>query len=139
MSKNLFGRLLDLLGDTPSDGDGEAQQQREALIDLLVWTMFADRHVASAERSYIIERGQDLPWEGVYRLEVYMDAAVRRIRDSLGSETSEQAYLDDIRERLGTTQARRRAYRACEALASADGDLASAEQTHLERLRLALL
>ncbi len=139
MTTNLFGKLLDLLGDQPGGDDDAAQQEREALVDLLVWTMFVDRHVARAERSYLAEQGRGLKWEGVYELDLYIDASTRRVRDALGSETAEAAYLEHIVARLGDEQARARALEACQALAEADGDLAPAEEAHLERLRAALL
>ena len=108
------------------------------MVDLMVWTMFVDRHVARAEQAYLKERAGDLGWTGNYPIEVYIDAAVRRIRDSLGSEAAEEAYLEDILARLSLPEARQRVYQACASLAGADGELAPAEAAHLERLKTRL-
>ena len=134
MTTNLFGKLLDLLGSHSGGEASAAQQEREALVDLMVWTMFVDRHVARAEQGFINERAGNLPWEGAYSLEVFVDASIRRIRDTLGSETAEEAYLEDIQGRLGSPEACRRACDACADLAKVDGDLAPAEAAHLERI-----
>lgn len=136
MTSNLFDRLLELLKG-PDQAEA-SQQEREARLDLMVWTMFVDRHVARAEQSYIREQTGGMGWAGTYPLEVYLDASVRRIRDALGSEAAEDAYLEDILARLTTPEARQRAYLSCASLAGADGEMASAETAHLERLKVRL-
>ena len=108
------------------------------MVDLMVWTMFVDRHVARAEQDYLREQTGSMEWAGNYPLAVYIDAAVRRIRDSLGSEAAEDAYLDDILVRLRTPQARHIAFNACASLAGSDGEVAPAEAAHLERLKVRL-
>ena len=136
MTSNLFDRLLELLKG-PDQAEA-SQQEREALLDLMVWTMFVDRHVARAEQSYIKEQTEGMEWAGAYPPEVYLDASVRRIRDALGSEAAEDAYLEDILARLTAPAARERAYLACTSLAGADGEMAPAEAAHLQRLKVRL-
>ncbi len=136
MSSSLFDRFFELL--TPSDQAEISQHEREAMVDLMVWTMFVDRHVARAEQAYLKESAGDLGWTGNYPIEVYIDASVRRIRDSLGSEAAEEAYLEDILARLPQPGARQQVYEACASLAGADGELAPAEAAHLERIKTRL-
>ena len=110
----------------------EPPKEREALIDLLVWTMFVDRHVAIPEQNFVRQTAGGLSWQSARPLEVYLDASVRRIRDLLGSEEAEQAYLEEIAGRLPDPDSRKRALQVCEQLASADGELAPAGRAGLE-------
>ena len=50
----LYRRVLNLFRDRAQEQQ-PSQPQREALIDLLVWTMFADRHVALPEQAFIAQ------------------------------------------------------------------------------------
>jgi len=132
MSTHLFSWLL---GRFRSAAPECAQPQREALLDLLVWVMFADRHVAAPEQAQIQRVAQDLPWEGYQSVYLYLDAAVRRARDALANTTTAERYLDDIAARLGDTPAMKKAYQASRDVAGADGEIAPAEQALLERVR----
>jgi hypothetical protein len=132
---SLFDRVLTLLRSHGQREGEVTQTQREALIDLLVWTMFADRHVAVPEQNYIHRQAGDLTWESPRAVELYINGAVRRTRDVLGSVGAESAYLDDIADRLADTEMRRIAYGACQELAGVDGERAPAELDLLERMR----
>lgn len=129
----MFERVLKIFRDDPAQAQ-RGQAQREALIDLLVWTMFVDRHVASVEEAQIRKEAAGLPWDGTRSLERFIDASVRRTRDVLGSPDAERAYLDDIHDRLADGPARKQALVACEALIGIDGDRAATELAHLERV-----
>ena len=129
----MFERVLKIFRDDPAQAQRD-QAQREALIDLLVWTMFVDRHVAAVEEAQIRKEAAGLPWEGARSLERFIDASVRRARDVLGSQDAEAAYLDDICDRLADATARKEALVACETLIGIDGDRAASELAHLERV-----
>lgn len=129
----MLQRIFTVFRDDPTLAQ-RGQAQREALIDLLVWTMFVDRHVASMEEAQIRKEAAGLPWEGIRSIESFIDASMRRTRDVLGSEDAERAYLDDIHERLADGPARQQALAACEALIAIDGDRAASELAHLERV-----
>ena len=129
----MFERVLKLFRKDQEAAE-RSQAQREAFIDLLVWTMFVDRHLASVEAEQIRKEAQGLQWEG-RPLERFIDASVKRTRDILGSDNAERAYLDDIHERLGDAEMRMRVLSACEELIAIDGDRAEAEVAHLERVK----
>jgi hypothetical protein len=135
MASHLYRRLMDLLSSHDEEQARASQRQREATVDLLVWTMFVDRHVASPEQEFLRRASGGLAWESQRPLDVFLDGSVRRIRDALGSEASEQAYIRDIAARLPDPESRRRAVELCEELAGADGELAAAERAHLDRIR----
>ena len=132
MSTHLISRLL---GRFRSDAPECAQPQREALLDLMVWVMFADRHIAAPEQAQVQRVARDLPWEGYQSVDLYLDAAVRRARDALANAPTAERYLDDIAARLGDAAMMTRAYQACREVAGADGDIAPAEQALLEQVQ----
>jgi uncharacterized tellurite resistance protein B-like protein len=131
----MFERVLNLFRKDQQAAQQRDQAQREALIDLLVWTMFADRHVASVEAQQIRKEAEGLEWDGHRSIDRFIDGSVKRVRDVLGSETAEAAYLDDIHHRLADADMRLRALAACEELIGIDGDRAEAELAHLERVK----
>jgi len=136
MASHLFDRIFGKLRQELEQQTCRSQQQREALLDVLVWTMFADRHIAAPEQAEIQREARDLPWESGRSIDLYIDSAVRRARDVLGRAPAEEAYLADIAARLEDSAARSRAYEACRELAGADGELAPAEMDLLERVRV---
>lgn len=111
------------------------QPQREALIDLLLLTMYADRKIAVTENEQIDQVPEELSWDSVTPFPLYVNTALARIRDGLSDPQVVEALLDDIYERLGSEAMRRRAYDACNELAGADGQVAEAEARFLERIR----
>lgn len=137
MANDLFARIIRRL--SAADDPRCSQCQREALLDLLVWTMFVDRHVAAPEQAHIKKEAAGLAWEGRLPVDRYVDASVRRIRDVLGSPDAERAYLEDINIRLGDEPTRVRAVYACQELTEADGQVAPAEATWMELLKKTLL
>lgn len=135
--RRLYRRVLNLFRRSEQE-QPSSQPQREALIDLLVWTMFADRHVALPEQAFIAEQADGLPWDTTRPVELYIDKAVHRTRQVLGDEEGEAAYLDQIAARLADPELKRAALSACEELIGVDGDRAPAELAHLERVRVKL-
>jgi len=136
----LFDRILGLFGRHEQD-QTSAQPQRAALLDLLVWTMFADRYVAIPEQAFIRERAEGLTWTSPSPVELHVDRAVRRAREVLGDVAAGATYLDEIATRLGDDATRRAAYEACQELIGVDGERSSghkAELAHLERVRRGL-
>ncbi len=138
MPTRLINRMLELLRGGTGDLPTTTQTQREALLDLLAWTMLADRHVASAEQNHLREHAAGLPWDSQRPVEVYLDGALRRARQAIGTPAQEDAHLAAIASRLGDEATRRRALEACKELAGADGDVAPSESQHLDRLRASL-
>lgn len=113
------------------------QAEREALVDLLVWTMFVDRRIAISEQNMLLREAGELPWESLVSVENYIDGATGRARDVLGNAAAEERYLADIAARLSEPSARAQAIEACERLVRADGDVAELEAAHIARVRRA--
>ena len=112
-----------------------AQAQREAMVDLLLWSMYADRRIALPENDHLDQLPESLPWDAVTPFSVYVGAALARVRDVLSDPVLADRFLDDIYERLGTGDMRRRAHEASVHLAQVDGQVAEEEALFLDRIR----
>jgi hypothetical protein len=122
----MIERFLDLVRERAVPA--ETQAEREAVIDLLVWTMFADRHVAAAEQQRIAAETKNMAWDAPSPVDHFVDKSMLRARAVLAGDQSAEKYLDEITARLGDDAMRRRALAACEALAEVDGEVAEAER-----------
>lgn len=114
-------RLARLFRIQPGSRDGYDQLQREALLDLLTYLMYADSRIAVEEEQLIEGRARTFDWEGEADLEDYLDAAVDRVRALEGSPHAAEAFLDGVRSRLRTPAARQNAINLCHGLIQADG------------------
>jgi len=111
---SLFGRL-------PNGKDGWNQAQREALVDLLVFAMYADGHLSLAEEKVLENQAAELAWESSQSIESYVNETTERVRLARGTEDGTENLLVSIRERLGDFEDRERAFFVCESLLSSDG------------------
>ena len=111
--------------------DEQAQPAREALVDLLVWTMFVDRHLSLAEHEKLDELTDGLTWTATIGLPEFFGESVARAREAIESEESGAAYLATITDRLGERETRRQAIVASEQMMGADGKLTPEEVAHL--------
>ncbi len=121
-----------------SPEDGLRQKQREALVDILVWTMYIDKYLALSEKEDIEREMASMTWHSVTSIEQYYDESVTRARDVLSRPAKAAAYLEDIKSRLGDEATRGSALDACRQLANADGKIVPTEEAFLDSLRKAL-
>lgn len=124
--KGLFSRV---------DRAGAQQKQREAMIDLLIWTMYADNVLTVPENDRIDEVAEELTADAAMPLRQYVGASIARIRDVLHDQDQAEVFLTDIYHRLGDDDMRRKAYDACNDLAQVDGVIADEETQFLDRIR----
>lgn len=111
------------------------QQQREAILDLFIWTMYADRHLALPENDSLDEMAGDMEWSAVTPVSQYMNHSFARIREVLDDPEKSDQLLDDIHRRLEGDHMRQTAYEMCHDLAHVDGQFADREQDFLNRVR----
>ena len=127
----MFGRVLQLVREETSQ---PGQEGREALIDLLVWTMLVDHRALPVEAHQIRKEAAGLTWSSGLSLELFINQSLARAGDVLGDEEAERTYLDDISQRLGSAESRAAALAACENLIGVDGERAALEVAHLKRV-----
>lgn len=113
----------------------DPQACREAMVDLLLWTMFVDRHVALAEHEAIESMAADLEWSGQAPLPDFMRESTARARSVVDEgEAAAQGYLISIRDRLQSRRDRARALKACRELVNSDGKLRPEEAQLLKNV-----
>lgn len=125
----MFQRIRSIIRNAPDDGE---QRQREALIDLLLWVMYADESLSLPENQ-MLGQLEDGEWSGVMPPRQYVNAALARVRDVLGDQEKTTAFLEQVAERLGTPEMRQHAYDAACDFAQVDGDVSSKEHAFLRQ------
>ena len=111
--------------------------QSEAILELLVWTMYIDQSIKVSEEVELAHQASALAWGGLRSRHQFVDEAGRRIKGLLGDEIATYQRLEALGLQLGTAALKERALLACESLARADGEYHDREQRWLEALRRA--
>ena len=118
--------------------DGLTQPQREAIIDLLTYCMFADNFVLLAEDKFIADTLAKFNWDS----KVPFDQFVLRSTDDARNARENQGYRDrflaSIRDRLGTAAVKGQALDLCQELFVADGVRSDEEDDVFQNLRTLL-
>ncbi len=113
----------------------DEQSQREAMVDLLVWTMYADNVLTLPENDRIDQVTEEMSWSSPTPPQLYVNTSIARVRDAIDDSEKSEALLNDISERLGSPKMRMHAYEACRDLANADGEVADQEMHFLRSVR----
>ncbi len=130
----LIEQLVQLFrpADPPPD---DPQAYREALVDLLVWTMFVDRHLALAEQELIDAVTEDMEWTSMTPLGEFLQESSARARAVIdGEPAAAHGYLVTIGKRLHNPKDRKRVYEVCQELVNSDGKLRQEEIQHLRAI-----
>ena len=106
---------------------GFSQDQKQALLDLLIIGMYADHNLASAEDSRIEQLLDAFKFSSDYERDNFSDAAFTRARKHSGSPETIRSYLNEIAHHFSTDESRRRAYDILDDLLTSDGKLNSEE------------
>ena len=111
------------------------QTQREALIDLVVCTMYIDGAIRYEENEQLDEVVARLDLDAEAPLTLYLYKAIAHLRDLWHDAEQTDALMAEHAARLDTPALRHAAFSLCEAVARSDDDLAAAEGDFLGRLR----
>src|SRR5437773_803295 len=122
--------------DAPKDG--LTQPQREAIVDLLNYCMYADNLIFLAEDRLITDTVAKFNWDP----KVPFDQFDVRSIDNARNARENQGYRDplqaSIRDRLGTAAVKREALVLCQQLVLAHGCRSDDEDAVLQNLRTLL-
>lgn len=111
-----------------------SQPQREATLQLLIWTMLVDKSIKISEQNRIHAFLEHIEWTSPFQIREFWGLSVARIRDVMGDAEKEKTLITRLREILDTPEICQRAIAACVDLARADNDLSIEEQNFLTRL-----
>lgn len=78
------------------------QSEREAIIDLLLLGMYADRHLSLAEDAAFASETGNLGWEGSVSVDYYVQEATDRARAASESDDATKGMLEFVADRLLT-------------------------------------
>ena len=105
-----------------------ADREHEAVIELLLLVMVADRHITDKELDEIRIISDDSGWEtDTFSFDQYLGKAMAKVRNAQSNHTIE-ALLDDIDERVPNHLLRAALFSAARDVAGIDGDIDSEEQ-----------
>jgi hypothetical protein len=118
--------------------DGLTQGQREAIVDLLHYCMYADNLVALKEDQFINNVASTLSWDPNISFETYEGSSIGNARRAKEQSAYRVEFMNSVNSRLGETEVRRLAFDLVKQLFNADAELADQESQQLPIIRKAL-
>ncbi len=108
-----------------------ADREHEAVIELLLLVMVADRHISDDELDEIRNISDDSGWESsTFSFDQYLGEAMAKVRSAVAAHKTE-ALLDDIDDRIASTVLRHSLFSAARDVAGVDHDIANEEESLL--------
>ncbi len=108
-----------------------ADREHEAVVELLLLVMIADRHITDEELDEIRIISDDSGWESsTFSFDQYLGQAMAKVRAAV-AEHDTDALLDDIDERVASTVLRQSLFSAARDVAGIDHDIAPEEESLL--------
>src|SRR5215475_13626362 len=118
--------------------DGLTQPQREAIVDLLNYCMYADNLVFLAEDRLIADTVAKFNWDPKVPFDQFDVRSVSNARNARESQVYRDQFLASIKDRLDTAAVKGKALDLCQELFVADGALSDEEDAVLQNLRTLL-
>ena len=128
--------LQKLFRKSEAPNDGLTQPQREAIVDLLNYCMYADNLVMLAEDRLITDTVAKFNWDPkAVRFDQFDARSVGNARNARESQVYRDQFLASIRDRLETATVKGKALDLCQELFLADGARSEEEDAVLQNLR----
>jgi hypothetical protein len=106
---------------------GFTQEQKQALLDLLIIGMYADHNLASAEDARIDELLDTFQFASDYERQLFSDAAFTRVSRESASPDAIGGAVKRLAGHFPTRELRRKAYGVLNDLITSDGRVTSEE------------
>jgi uncharacterized tellurite resistance protein B-like protein len=108
-----------------------ADREHEAVIELLLLVMVADRHISEQELDEIRSISDDSGWESsTFSFDQYLGQAMAKVRTAI-AEHSTDTLLNDIDQRIVSSVLRQSLFSAARDVAGVDHDLVPEEESLL--------
>jgi hypothetical protein len=124
--------------DASAHKDGLTQAQREAIVDLLNYCMYADNLIFIAEDRFITDTAAKFNWESKVPFDQFDVRSIDNARNARENEGYRERFLASIRDRLDTAAVKGQALDLCQELFVADGAQSVEEDDVLQNLRTLL-
>ena len=115
--------------------DSLTQPQREAIVDLLCYCMYADNLVMLAEDRLITDTVAKFSWESKTPFDQFAVRSVGNARNARESQVDRNKFLASIKDRLDTAAVKGKALNLCQELFLADGARSDEEDEVLQNLK----
>jgi hypothetical protein len=115
--------------------DGLTQPQREAIVDLLNYCMYADNLIFLAEDRLIADTVAKFNWDPKVPFDQFDARSIGNARNARESQVYRDQFLAWIRDRLASAAVKGKALDLCQELFVADGARSDEEDTVLQNLR----
>jgi uncharacterized tellurite resistance protein B-like protein len=126
-------RLGAILTHFTAPGGDDAEH--EAVIELLLLVMYADRQIRIAETDEIAAFTERHHWESpTFSFGQVLGPATAKVRRALDSVLTTNELIADIDRRIIHAPLRAETIEACRAVAQADGDITPDEQRLLDKI-----
>jgi hypothetical protein len=121
--------------EAPAHKDGLTQPQREAMVDLLNYCMYADNFVFLAEDRFITDTVAKFTWDSKVPFDQFAVRSIDNARNARENQGYRDRFLTSIRDRLGTAAVKGQALDLCRELFVADGARSDEEEDVFQNLR----
>jgi hypothetical protein len=115
--------------------DGLTQPQREAIVDLLNYCMYADNLIYLAEDRLIADTVAKFNWDPKVPFDQFDVRSIDNARNARENPGYREVFLASINDRLGTATVKGQALDLCQELFVADGARSDEEDAVLQNLR----
>ena len=133
--KQLFQKLFNL---SPQSRDGLTQAQREAMVDVLFYCMYADNSLALKEDRILADTVGQFSWDPKVSYDAYAARAIAKARAVKETPATRADFLLSVAQRLGAPDVKQRTFSLCREIFQADGNVSGGEQELLGELQKAL-
>ena len=124
-----------LFGKPEGPRDGLTQSQREAIVDLMNYCMYADNLVMLAEDRLITDTVAKFNWDSKVPFDQFDVRSIGNARNARENPGYREVFLASINDRLGTAAVKGQALDLCQELFLADGARSDEEDAVLQNLR----
>ena len=110
------------------------QNEREAIIELMIMTMYSDKNIKLAEDEVIKEYASNIKWESPLSLEFYLGKVTPKIRTALEDKEKTTAFLEEVSTRIENEAVKSQVLKLCNDVAMADSEFSVEEKELLENI-----
>ncbi|BAZ06140.1 TerB family tellurite resistance protein [Calothrix sp. NIES-3974] len=110
------------------------QNEREAIIELMLLMMYGDKNLKLAEDEIIQEYVNNTQWESPLSLEFYLGKVTPKIRAALADQDKLNSLLQDINARIESETVKIQLLKVCNDLAASDEEFSSPEQELIKNI-----
>ena len=134
----MSGFFQKLFNRVPASPDGLTQAQREAMVDVLFFCMYADNTLALKEEKILADTVGQFSWDPQVSYDSYASRSIAHARAVKETPASRDDFFASVAQRLATAAVKRRTLELCRQIFTADGDFSGSEQELFRELQKSL-